>query len=75
MRTENSFVKKKPSVKEFQKLDQMAVNILLEKSSEVKDPAEFLWRYNCIIYSIATEWEKYTRKGRSAPKGQRPYET
>ena len=68
IRTENSFVKKKPSVKESKELDQIAVNILLETSSEVKDPAEFLWRHNCIIYSIATEWKKYTRKGKSAPK-------
>ena len=68
IRTENSFVKKKPSVKESKELDQIAVNILLETSSEVKDPAEFLWRHNCIIYSIATEWKKHTRKGKSAPK-------
>ena len=68
IRTENSFVKKKPSVKESKELDQIAVNILLETSSEVKNPAEFLWRHNCIIYSIATEWKKYTRKGKSAPK-------
>ena len=68
IRTENSFVKKKPSVKESKELDQIAVNILLETSSEVKDPTEFLWRHNCIIYSIATEWKKYRRKGKSAPK-------
>ena len=68
IRTENSFVKKKQSVKESKELDQIAVNILLETSSEVKDPSEFLWRHNCIIYSIATEWKKYTRKGKSAPK-------
>ena len=68
IRTENSFVKKKPSVKESKELDQIAVNILLETSSEVKDPAEFFWRHNCIIYSVATEWKKYTRKGKSAPK-------
>ena len=68
IRTENSFVKKKPSVKESKELDQIAVNILLETSSEVKDPTEFLWRHNYIIYSIATEWKKYTRKGKSAPK-------
>ena len=35
----------------------LSVNILLETSSEVKDPTEFLWRHNCIIYSIATEWK------------------
>ena len=66
IRTESSFVKKKPSVKESKELDQIAVSILLETSSE----AEFLWRHmhNCIIYSIATEWKKYTRKGKSAPK-------
>ena len=46
----------------------MAVNILLEASSEVKDPTEFLWRHNCIIYSIATEWKKHTRKVKRAPK-------
>ena len=68
IRTENSFVKKKPSVKESKELDQIAVNILFETSSEVKDPTEFLWRHNCIIYTIATEWKKYTRKGKSAPK-------
>ena len=68
IRTENSFVKKKPSVKESKELDQIAVNILLETSSEVKDPTEFLWRHNYIIYSIATEWKKYTKKGKSAPK-------
>ena len=68
IRTENSFVKKKPSVKESKELDQIAVNILLETSSAVKDPTEFLWRHNCIIYSIATEWKKYTRKGKSASK-------
>ena len=68
IRTENIFVKKKPSVKESKELDQIAVNILLETSSEIKDPTEFLWRHNCIIYSIATEWKKYTRKGKSAPK-------
>ena len=44
------------------------MNIQLETSSEVKDPTEFLWRHNCIIYSVATEWKKYTRKGKSAPK-------
>ena len=55
IRTENSFVKKKPSVKESKELDQIAVNILLETSSKVRDPAGFLWRHNCIIYSIATE--------------------
>ena len=44
------------------------MNILLETSSEVKDPTEFLWRHNCVIYSIATEWQKYIRKGKSAPK-------
>ena len=60
--------KKKPSVKESKELDQIAVSILLETSSEVKDPAEFLWRHNCIIYSIATDWKKYTRKGKSAAK-------
>ena len=32
IRTENSFVKKKPSVKESKELDQIAVNILLEMS-------------------------------------------
>ena len=42
--------------------------MLLETSSVVKDPTEFLWRHNYIIYSIATEWKKYTRKGKSAPK-------
>ena len=68
IRTENSFVKKKPSVKESKELDQIAVNILLETSSEAEDPTEFLWRHNCIIYSITTEWKKYTRKGKSAPK-------
>ena len=57
IRTENSFVKKKPSVKESKELDQIAVNILLETSSEAEDPTEFLWRHNCIIYSIATEWK------------------
>ena len=43
IRTENSFVKKKPSVIESKETDQIAVNILLETSSEVKDPAKFLW--------------------------------
>ena len=71
IRTENSFVKKKPSVKGSKELDQIAVNMLLETSSEVKDPPEFLWRHNCIIYGLATEWKKwkkYTMKGKSAPK-------
>ena len=51
IRTENSFAKKKPSVKESKELDQIVVNILLEMSSEVKVPAEFLLRYNCIIFT------------------------
>ena len=68
IRTENSFVKKKASVIEYKELDKIAVNILLETSSAVKDPTEFRWRHNCIIYSIATEWKKYTRKRKSAPK-------
>ena len=68
IRTENSFVKKKPSVIESKELDQITVNILLETSSEIKDPTEFLWRHNCIIYSTGTEWKKYRRKGKSAPK-------
>ena len=42
IRTENCFVKKKPSVKESKELDHMAVNILLETSSGIKDPTEFL---------------------------------
>ena len=60
--------KKKPSVIESKELDQIAVNVPLETSAKVKDPTKFLWRHNCIIYSIATEWKKYTRKGKSAPK-------
>ena len=34
IKTENSFVKRKPSVKESKELDQIAVNILLETSSD-----------------------------------------
>ena len=75
IRTENSFVEKKPSVKESKELDQIAVNILLETSSEVKDPTEFLWRHNCIIYSKATEHKerKKCTKDKGHMRGESKY--